>query len=61
MREWLKDMRLNQHMTQAEVARQVNISQPSYWAIEQGKRNPSRTNAKKIAAVLGFDWTKFYE
>lgn len=29
--------------------------------IELGERRPSVEVAKKIAAVLGFDWTRFYE
>jgi len=29
--------------------------------IENGNANPSVKVAKKIAAVLGFDWTRFYE
>lgn len=40
---------------------QVGIAQPSYFNIEAGKRRPSVPVAKKIAAVLGFDWTRFYE
>lgn len=48
-------------MTQVEVANRVGISQPSYCNIETGKWSPSVKSAKKIAAVLGFDWTQFYE
>jgi len=29
--------------------------------IENGNANPSVKVAKKIAAVLGFDWTRFYD
>ena len=29
--------------------------------IENGNANPSVKVAKKIAAVLGFDWTMFFE
>jgi DNA-binding XRE family transcriptional regulator len=29
--------------------------------IEGGHRNPSVDVAKKIAAVLGFDWIRFYD
>lgn len=32
-----------------------------YFYIENRNRNPSVETAKKIAAVLGFDWTRFYE
>lgn len=39
----------------------VGISRAGYANIENGKRLPSVPVAKKIAAVLGFDWTRFYE
>jgi len=29
--------------------------------IENGNANPSVKVAKKIAAVLGFDWTRFFD
>lgn len=48
-------------MTQAEIANRAGIKQPSYCNIETGKWHPSVATAKKIAAVLGFDWTRFYE
>lgn len=47
-------------MTQKGVAEQVGIAQPSYHQIECGENNPSVETARKIAAVLGFDWTMFY-
>ena len=61
MRTWLKDIRESQHISQLEIAEQANISQPSYSNIEMGRRNPSVEAAKKIADVLGFPWTRFYE
>ena len=61
MRVWLKDIREAQHMSQAELAERVQITQPSYSNIEMGKRNPSVDAAKKIANVLGFPWARFYE
>jgi DNA-binding XRE family transcriptional regulator len=39
----------------------VGISQPSLANIESGKTNPRIITAKRIAAVLDFDWTKFFE
>lgn len=47
-------------MKQIEVAAAVGITQQMYWMIENGERRPSVETAKKIAAVLGFDWTLFY-
>ena len=47
-------------MTEKQVAEKVGIAQPVYHRIEKGQGNPKVENAKKIASVLGFDWTKFY-
>lgn len=61
MRNWLKLKREQRKMTQTDVARQVGITQPAYFNIETGARNPSVSVAKKIASVLKFDWTLFFE
>ena len=61
MREWLKDIREERHMSQLEISERVNITQPSYSNIEAGRRNPSIEAAKKIADVLGFPWTRFFD
>lgn len=60
MRKWLINKRKDRGFTQSEVATKVNIKQPSYCNIESGKTNPAPKTAKKIADVLGFDWTDFY-
>lgn len=59
LRKWL--IKLRNGRSQAQVAEAVGISQQMYSWIETGERTPSVDTAKKIAAVLGFDWTKFYE
>ena len=59
MRDWLIDARGN--ITQKDIAQQCSISQNYYSWIEIGERTPSVETAKKIAKVLGFDWTRFYE
>ena len=61
MRQWLIDIRKEAAMTQAELAREVKISQPSYNAIESGKSNPKPETAKRIGKRLKFPWTRFYE
>lgn len=61
MREWLAGKRIKMGMTQKNVSDMVKISQPSYHNIEKGNRRPSVETAKKIAEVLDFDWTRFYE
>ena len=61
MRIWLKDIRAQQNMTQQEVANAANVDVTMISKIELGERRPSVEVAKKIAAVLGFHWTRFYE
>lgn len=57
----LKEKRKCVGMTQSEVAKAVGISRAFYTNIENGKRLYSVETAKKIAKVLGFDWTSFFE
>ncbi len=59
MRDWLINIRGK--TTQQTVANRCGISQNFYSWIEQGKRTPSVDVAKRIAAVLGFEWARFYE
>jgi len=57
----LKEIRKEKALTEAAVSARAGITQQHYNFIENGKRRPSVAVAKKIAAVLGFDWTRFYE
>lgn len=59
--KWLKDIRHESKLTCDVVARQAGITQQYYNFIENEKRKPSVAVAKRIAGVLGFDWTRFYE
>ena len=59
MRTWLKNIRSK--TPQESVAKMAGITQQMYSHIERGERTPSVDVAKKIAAVLGFEWTRFYE
>ena len=59
MRKWLIDIRNGR--AQAKIAEAVGISQQMYSAIELGERRPSVEVAKKIAAVMGFNWTRFFD
>jgi len=61
MRIWLKNIRLSKKIKQKDLAIQSGISQATYCLIEKGERNPTVPTAKKIASVLGFDWTLFFE
>lgn len=59
--KWLRDLRIKAGKTQDEIAGEACISRGSYANIENGERRPSVDAAKRIAAVLGFEWTKFFE
>jgi len=62
MRHWLKELRSESgNMTQEQLAKKVGISRTMITEIENGNANPSVKVAKKIAAVLGFNWTRFYD
>ena len=58
-RTWLADIRGEK--SQYAVAAEIGIPQSTYASIECGARRPCVETAKKIAAVMGFDWTRFYE
>lgn len=59
--DFLRTARKDSGMTQNEVAKRVGISQPTYCNIENEERRPSVEMAKRIGAVLGIDWTMFFE
>lgn len=61
MRLWLKELRRQAKLQQWQLAEQAGISKQLYSYIETGKRGITVANAKKIAAVLEFEWTKFFE
>ncbi len=63
MRKWLANIRAAAGKSQQEVANAAGISQSYYAGIELGVRGKPLTVpvAKKIAAALGFDWTRFYD
>lgn len=54
MRAWLKDLRENRALTQAEVAKSLNIKQNYYCEIENGKKqlDLNLSMAAKIAALF---------
>lgn len=59
--EWLIRKRIENNLTQAEVANRANIARTTYAMIEQGRRLPSVPVAKRIATVMNFKWTLFFE
>lgn len=54
MRAWLKDLRENRALTQAQVANQLQIRQNYYCEIENGKKQIdfNLSMATKIAALF---------
>ncbi|WP_301171077.1 helix-turn-helix transcriptional regulator [Brevibacillus nitrificans] len=61
MRSWLIAKRNQLGFTQEEVASKAEIARTTYAMIEQENRTPSVNVAKRIAKVLGLDWTVFFE
>lgn len=57
--DWLKTIRGDK--SQYQVAREIGIAQSTYASIECGARKPSVGMAKRIAGVMGFAWTSFFE
>ena len=55
MREWLKDLRKEKGLTQADIANALRIAPNYYNLIENGKRQPKMTieMAQKLAAIFG--------
>ena len=60
-RDWLIKKREEKGLSQLEIAKQTEITQQMYSYIENGTRRPRPELAKKIADILNFSWTKFYE
>ena len=57
-RPWLETYRKSKDLTHEQVA---GIARSTYTLIESGIRNPSVDSAKRIAKVVGFKWTLFFE
>lgn len=61
MRIWLAKVRKQKKFTHQQVADLAGIKRQYYGMIENGERTPSVATAKKIAEILGFEWTLFFE
>lgn len=57
----LRKARVAAGKTLREVAGGAGVSECYISQIETGARHPSVEVAKRIAAALGFEWTKFFE
>lgn len=60
-RKWLIEARLNSNKNQKDIALELGVTQQAIFNWENGSRTPNPNLAKKIAKILNFDWTKFYE
>lgn len=49
----LKAIRIENGLSQKQLADMVGITQPTYSNIENGKRNPTIKTLKRIAKALG--------
>ncbi len=61
LQKWLKDLREGTGHTQESIAELVGIAKTTYSSYEQGHRQPSIANAKKLAEVLNVPWTIFFD
>ena len=61
MRSWMKKLRHESNLTQEQLAKMVGISRTMVTEIENGNANPSVKVAKRLASVLGFNWTRLYD
>ena len=52
LQERLKKAREEKSLTQAEVAKEIGISQPAYNDIERGDRMPSLAVTKRLARLF---------
>lgn len=60
-RNWLLEIRKSRGYTHAQVAKETGIKRQYFGMIESGRSNPSVEVAKRIASVLGFEWTLFFD
>ena len=61
MRLWLKEIREENNLTQLKLSEKTGITEQYVYMLETGERRPSVDIAKKIAEILGFEWTRFFE
>lgn len=56
----LRDIRKRHGLTMKQLGEQTGLSESYISMIENMERTPSVSAAKRIADVLGFDWTRFF-
>jgi len=53
---FIKDVRIKRKISQSDLAEKLGISRPSYIAIEQGKRDLTLGEFKKLSNILGISF-----
>lgn len=56
----IRKYRIQKKYSQAKLAESVGITQSAIAKFENGRIKPTVPTAKKIAEVLGFDWTELF-
>ena len=57
----LREKRKASQYTQKALSKAACLTQSAISNIETGQRKPSVESAKKLGAVLGFDWSELFE
>ena len=57
--KFIQQLRKKRNLTQAFLALQIGVSRPTYGQIEQGERDLTITEAKKLAAIFGLPLNDF--
>ena len=58
--EWLRQMRIQRHLSQAELAKRVGLTASNVSRIETGTRSPSTEVLRVLGAQLGVDDDEVY-
>lgn len=58
--EAVQKRRKSLDLSQEQVAQRVGVSRQYYNSIENNKRKPSISLAKKLGSLLKIDWTIFF-
>lgn len=57
----LKDLRVNNNLTQEELASKCDVLRTTISMIENGVNKPSVELAKKFGEIFNVDWKGFFE
>ena len=57
----MKELRKSKGLTLEDLAKVCGCTRQNISGIERGISNPKVSTAKKLADVLGIDWTIFFE